>query len=297
MSYKAGFVALLGRPNVGKSTLLNAILGHKVAITAQKAQTTRNRITGILHRPDAQLILLDTPGIHRAQNELGKRMVKTSRLAAGGVDGLWHIVDISRPPKEEDRWVADICRNSGIPAWLIGNKADLVEHVEGRFEPYFKLFPYDRAFTVSALEETGLNDLIQAAMDSLPEGDPYFPEETITDQSEEFYVSEVIREKVLETTHDEVPHSVAVVVEERVPRSGTLIYVRATIFVERETQKAILIGQNGQMLKQIGLMSRKDLEEYYGKRVFLDLWVKVRRHWRDQESWLRRLGYRDPEKG
>lgn len=296
MSYRSGFVALLGRPNVGKSTLLNALLGRKVAITTDKPQTTRNRIHGILHRPDAQLILVDTPGVHKAHNLLGQRMMKASKRAAGDVDLLWHIVDISKPPKEEDQWVASMCQKAGIPTWLIGNKEDLVEHVEGRADPYLALMPYARYFLVSATRETGIETLMNQAFDELPEGDPYFPPDMVTDQSEDFYVGEIIREKALELTREEIPHSLAVVVDERTARSAELTYVRATLYVERPTQKAIVIGQKGQMLKQIGQVARQDLEEYYGHRVFIELWVKVRPRWRSQEQWLSRLGYQDPEK-
>lgn len=294
--YRSGFVALVGRPNVGKSTLLNALLGRKVAIATPKPQTTRNRIMGVIHRPDAQLVVVDTPGVHKALHKLGEQMNKTARQVIRHVDLIWHLVDISRPPTEEDRWVAAMCRQASAPVWLIGNKSDLVEHVQGRFAPYLALAPYQKQWAVSALTEKGCRELADAAMDMLPEGVPYFPEDMVTDQSEDFYVSEIIREKVLAVTRDEVPYSVAVVIEERTPRSPQLTYIRATIYVERESQKAIIIGQGGAMLKQIGRMSREELEQYYGHRVYLDLWVKVRARWRDQEDWLRRLGYGDAER-
>ncbi len=296
MSYRSGFVALLGRPNVGKSTLLNALLGRKIAITTDKPQTTRNRIQGILHRPDAQLVLVDTPGVHKAHNLLGQRMVKASKRVAGDVDLLWHIVDISKPPKDEDQWVAAMAQKTAIPTWLVANKKDLVEHLEGRVDPYLALMPYAAYFFVSAIEESGTEALVNKAFDELPEGDPYFPPDMVTDQSEDFYVGEIIREKALELTREEIPHSLAVVVEERTARSLALTYVRATLYVERPTQKAIVIGQKGQMLRQIGQVARRDLEEYYGHRVFIELWVKVRPRWRSQEQWLTRLGYQDPEK-
>ncbi|MCY0879142.1 MAG: GTPase Era [Firmicutes bacterium] len=295
MAYKSGFVALVGRPNVGKSTLLNALLGSKVAIATPKPQTTRNRIVGILHRPQAQLILVDTPGVHRAQHKLGEEMNRTARLSAQDADLLWHLVDLSRAPNEEDQWVADLCRRSGIPTWLVMNKADLVSDVQARSEPYRALMPYQDAFVISAAQETGLQRLVEAALDALPEGVPYYPPEMVTDQSEDFYVGEIIREKVLELTREEVPYSIAVIVEERVPRRPDLTYIRATILVERDGQKAILIGQGGRMLKEIGQRARQDLEAYYGHQVFLELWVKTRERWRDQEAWLRRLGYTPSE--
>ncbi|AEJ38914.1 Era family GTP-binding protein [Sulfobacillus acidophilus TPY] len=296
MAYKAGFVALVGRPNVGKSTLLNALLGRKVAIATPKPQTTRNRIVGIVHRPDGQLILLDTPGIHRAQHKLGQRMNQTARLTAREADLIWHIVDISRPPNEEDRWAASLCRQSQIPTWLIGNKSDLVADAAAGLAPYQELMGYQAHWIISAAHELGLTDLVERTFEVLPEGVPYYPEDMVTDQSEDFYVSEVIREHVLELTREEIPYSVAVVVEERTLRRPDLTYIRATIYVERDGQKAIVIGDGGRMLKQIGERARQDLEEYYRHRVFLDLWVKVREKWRNEESWLRRLGYREPDK-
>ncbi|MCL4351889.1 MAG: GTPase Era [Firmicutes bacterium] len=296
MSYHSGFVALVGRPNVGKSTLLNAVLDRKIAITAAKPQTTRNRIQGILHRENAQLILVDTPGVHKAHNLLGHRMVKTSKRAVGDVDLIWHIVDISKPPREEDQWVADMCQKTGIPTWLVGNKSDLVLNVVGREDPYLALMDYCGTFIVSATKEIGIQPLLDQTMARLPEGNPYFPPDMVTDQTEDFYIGEIIREKVLELTQDEIPHSLAVVVDEKAERPRQVMYIRATLFVERATQKAIIIGQHGQMLRQIGQESRKELEAYYDRRVFLDLWVKIRPHWRGQDQWLSRLGYQDPEK-
>ncbi len=296
MAYRSGFVALVGRPNVGKSTLLNALLGRKIAITAKKPQTTRNRIVGVLHRPEAQVVLVDTPGIHRPRHKLGQQMNKTARLSAKDADIIWHIVDISRPPNDEDRWVARFCETLQVPLWLVLNKADLVERVRDHWLPYQGLASYDNQFVISAARETGLEALVNAALNAMPEGDPYYPEDMVTDQSEDFYIAEVIREQVLEMTREEVPYSIAVAVEERTPRRPDLIYVRATVFVERDGQKAILIGEGGRMLKEIGRRARTELEAYFGKKVFLDLWVKTRERWRDQDAWLRRLGYSEPER-
>ena len=296
MAYRSGFVALVGRPNVGKSTLINALLGRKVAITTKKPQTTRNRIVGVLHRPEAQVVLVDTPGIHRPRHKLGQRMNRTARLSAKDADLVWHIVDVSRPPNDEDRTVAKFCQETGVPVWLILNKADLVERVRDRWDPFRELAPYDNQFVVSAAKETGLQALSDAVFDAVPPGDPYYPEDMVTDQSEDFYISEVIREQVLEMTREEIPYSVAVVVDERVNRRPDLTYVRATISVERDGQKAIIIGESGGMLKEIGRRARTELETYFGHQVFLDLWVKTRERWRDQDAWLRRLGYGDPER-
>lgn len=296
MSYRSGFVALVGRPNVGKSTLLNALLGRKVAIATAKPQTTRNRIVGILHRPDAQVVLVDTPGIHRAEHKLGERMNKTARISAKDADMIWHIVDISRPPNQEDRWVANMCRESQVPTWLVMNKADLVENVKERWDPYRSLMAYQNQLVISSEKETGLSVLVDEAFHFMPEGAPYYPEDMVTDQSEDFYVAEVVREQVLELTREEIPYSVAVTVEERVARKLDLTYVRATILVEREGQKGILIGEGGAMLKEIGRRARRELEAYFGHQVYLDLWVKTRERWRDQDAWLRRLGYEEPDR-
>ena len=295
MSYHSGFVALVGRPNVGKSTLLNAVLGRKIAIATPKPQTTRISIRGILHSASAQLVLVDTPGVHRATSKLGHHMVRSAKAEARGVDALWHIVDVSRPPREEDQWAADMCRAASAPTWLIANKSDLVGRVQERIRPYQELAPYQAWYEVSALKEKGLERLIGDALQALPEGDPYFPEDMVTDQPEDTYVGETIREQILMAVQDEVPHSVAVVVEERTRRSNDKIYVRATIYVERESQKAIIIGAKGKMLRKIGEQARVELETYYERSVYLDLWVKVRRHWREQEEWLKRLGFQDPE--
>lgn len=291
MAFRSGFVALVGRANVGKSTLLNALLDRKIAIASPKPQTTRISIRGIITRADAQLVLVDTPGVHRAGSPLSRRMARTTRGEARGVDRLWHIVDVSRPPREEDGFAADLCRAAGSPIWLVGNKADLVRDGEGRLAPYRTLAPYEAAFAVSARTEAGIETLLEAALAALPEGAAYFPEDMVTDQPEDVYVAEIVREKILMRLQDEVPHAVAVMVEERTRRDNGRMYIRATIYVERETQKAIVIGAGGAMLKAIGGDARRELEEYYGGPVYLDLWVKVRPHWREQEAWLNRMGF------
>ncbi len=291
MGFKSGFVALVGKPNVGKSTLLNAFLGRKSAIATAKPQTTRNRIQGVLHSPQGQIVFVDTPGIIKPRHKLDERLETSVRRAFKEVDVIAHVVDISKPPREEEIRVARMVSQSGQPAILIGNKSDLVLHTDGRLEPYLSLAPYRHTFAVSAQFEIGLDSVVATLWDLLPEGMPYFPEDVVTNQTEDFYISEVIREKILEQTRDEVPHSVAVTVEERQMRSEQLMYIRASIYVERDSQKAIIIGNRGQMLKQVGQLARRDLEEYYSKQVYLDLWVKVRGHWRDQDAWLTRLGY------
>ncbi|MBX5466792.1 MAG: GTPase Era [Firmicutes bacterium] len=294
--YRAGFVALVGRPNVGKSTLLNAILGRKVAITTPKPQTTRNLIRGIYHLPEGQIILVDTPGIHRPRTKLGERMVRSAESEMKDADLLWHVVDLSRPPRPEDERVAALCRAVPVPAWLVGNKVDLVRDGPGAAAPYLALGSYPRHFLISAQSGLGLDALVAETLAALPEGYPYFPEDVVTDQPEDFYVAEVVREKVLLFLAQEIPHSVAVVVEERTRRSERLVYIRAAIVVERDSQKGIVIGEGGRMLRRIGEAARLELEAYYGHAVYLDLWVKVRKRWRDQEEWLRRFGFSEPKR-
>lgn len=289
--YRAGFVALVGRPNVGKSTLLNAILGRKVAIATPKPQTTRNVIRGIYHAPHGQLILVDTPGIHRPRTKLAERMVKAAETQMKDVDLLWHIVDISRPPREEDERVARACAQVKTPTWLLANKVDLVRDPEPLLAGYLRLGDYPRHYLISAETGAGLDQLVADALAAMPEGFRYYPDEVVTDQPEDFYIAEVIREKVLLFLAQEIPHSVAVLVEERTRRSERLVYVRASIVVERDSQKGIVIGEGGRMLRRIGEASRLELEAYYGHAVYLDLWVKVRKRWRDQEEWLRRFGF------
>ncbi|CAB1129618.1 maturation of 16S RNA and assembly of 30S ribosomal subunit GTPase [Candidatus Hydrogenisulfobacillus filiaventi] len=291
--FRSGFVALAGRPNVGKSTLLNALVGSKVAIVAPKAQTTRNAIRGILHRPGLQAALVDTPGIHRPLHKLGERMVAQAERALREADLVWHVADLTRDPNEEDQRVAALLARQATPAWLVANKADALEpaRLAAREQAYAGLMAYRRRFTVSALTGAGLDALLAALAEALPPGPPFFPEDMVTDQAEDFYVAEVIREKVLLAVREEVPHAVAVTVEEKTAKGPDLTYIRAAIYVEREGQKAILIGEGGRMLKSIGQAARLDLEAYFGHRVYLDLWVKVRKHWRNEAGWLRRFGY------
>ncbi len=290
---KSGFVALAGRPNVGKSSLVNAFLGRKVAIVSDKPQTTRNRIVAALHGEGWQMVLLDTPGIHRPRHLLGEKLVRTATGTLSGVDLLWHVVDLSQAPgKGEDAVVRHF--PAGGRVLLVGNKRDLVpeEEAGGRLLSYAALYPYAGALPVSALSGKGLGDLREISLGFLPEGPAYYPEDTVTDQPETFVVAELIREKILHLTRDEIPHAVAVTVEEMEER-GELLYVRAVINVERESQKGIIIGQGGLRLREIGSLARSDLEAVLGTRVYLDLWVKVKKDWRNREGFLREMGLGD----
>lgn len=289
--YHAGFVALVGKPNVGKSTLLNAILGRKLAIVSPKPQTTRMPLRGILNRPDAQVVFVDTPGIHDPRTKLGTFMVDQARRAIPDADVICFVVDITMPPTRLDKKIADLVRRARVPKLLVLNKVDQ-RHKDGmaHLEAYRELGPWDMELAVSALREQGLETLVEQIVARLPGGTPLYPEDQVTDQSQREHAAELVREQVLRLTQQEVPHGVAVEVEEWEERERVL-YVRMTIYVERDSQKAIVIGANGSMLKRIGSAARQSIETALGRTIYLDLWVKPRANWRDDPSSLRWLGY------
>jgi len=290
--HRSGFVAVVGRPNVGKSTLMNAYLGQKVAIVSNKPQTTRNRLLGILTRPDAQVIFVDTPGIHRPFHKLGEHMVESALGALRDADVALFLVDVSVPPDPEDEMVARaVDRSSAGRKILVLNKADLVgpSDIDKHRQAYTRLATTDDDIVISATRGNNREELLRRVIAALPFGPRYFPEEQVTDQEERFLVAEFIREQVLRRTHQEVPHSVAVVIQEFKERRPDLTYVGATIWVERDSQKGIVIGEGGRMLKLIGSGARAQIEDMVGHKVFLDLWVKVRKLWRSDEAELRRL--------
>ena len=296
MEYRSGFVALVGRPNVGKSTLLNEVVGSKVAMVTEKPQTTRNGIRGILHTDDAELVLVDTPGMHRPRTRLGRTMVHTAQRAVSDVELVWQVVDLTRPPNEEDGWTAELVRRTAAPIWLVANKQDAVSDWRTALAPYRALAAYQAVYPVSAKTGAGVMELVSAALDRLPAGPQFFPDDMVTDQAEDFYVGEVVREHVMLDTRQEVPYQVAVQVEEKVHRRPDLTYIRATVLVARDSQRGILVGEGGRMLRAIGSRARTALEEYFGHQVFLDLWVKAVEDWTDRAEWLNRLGYREPER-
>lgn len=296
MEYKSGFVALVGRPNVGKSTLLNEVVGSKVAMVTQKPQTTRNGIRGILHTEDAELVLVDTPGMHRPRTRLGRTMVHTAQRAVSDVELVWQVVDLTRSPNEEDGWTAELARRTPAPIWLVANKQDAVSDWRTALAPYRALASYQAVYPVSAKTGDGVPELVAAALTRLPDGPQFFPDDMVTDQAEDFYVGEVVREHVMLETRQEVPYQVAVQVEEKIRRKPDLTYIRATLLVERDSQRGILVGEGGRMLRAIGSHARTALEEYFGHRVFLDLWVKAAEDWTDRADWLNRLGYREPKR-
>jgi GTP-binding protein Era len=295
--HRSGFVAVIGRPNVGKSTLMNRFVGEKVAIVSSKPQTTRTRILGILTRPDVQVIFVDTPGIHRPLHRLGEIMVSTATNAIPDADVVLLIVDVSVPPGEEDRMIADILeKQASAPVILVLNKMDRLppEKVEPHAEAYWGLAPFhDEWMMTVATEGANLDKLLERVIALLPEGPRYYPGEYITDQTEREIVAELVREQILRRTYHEVPHSIAVVVEEFKEREEDVMYIATNVFVERESQKGIIIGRGGRMIRQIGSDARQAIERMIGGKVYLDLWVKVRKGWREDDRALRRLGF-DP---
>jgi GTP-binding protein Era len=292
--FHSGFVSLVGRPNAGKSALLNALVGQKLAIVADKPQTTRTSIQGVVTLPQAQIVFLDTPGIHRADSPLNKRMMDTVRNSIEERDLLLFVADAARPFSEEDRRAMDLLRRTETPALLVLNKIDLVKEkarLLPQIERYKQAFEFADYLPVSATKGKGLDALRKAILDRLPEGPAYFPEDYVTDQPERFLAAELIREKVLSATRQEVPHSVAVAVDQwqETPR---LTRIFATIRVEREGQKAIIIGSKGAMLKRIGTLARQEMEKLFGVKIYLDLHVRLQPRWREKPAFLNALDWR-----
>jgi len=293
--HRSGYVAIVGRPNVGKSTLMNAYLGQKIAIVSDKPQTTRGRLLGVLTRPNCQIIFVDTPGFHRPRHKLGEYMVEVVRRALPDADVIVWLADVSEPPTREDKDIAAMLRKArDVPVILALNKADLVAEpatAETLAQAFLALGDFPRWLLVSAIRGDNREELLEMIVESLPPGPRYFPEEQITDQDERFVAAELIREQVLHHLREEVPHAVAVIIDEFKDRSENLSYIGATIAVERDSQKQIVIGRDGSMLKQIGRAARLEIERVLGRRIYLELWVKVIPKWRRDANQLRRLGY------
>ncbi len=294
MPFKSGFIAIIGRPNVGKSTLLNALLGEKISIVSKKPQTTRNIVRGVKNLEGAQIVFVDTPGLHRPKGLLNEFMVKEALRALSDVDGVVYLVDATREMDEVESFVMEHLEGLRCPVVLVVNKVDLVE--KGRILPlmerYSKAFPFREIVPISALTGDGLEDLVVVLVELLPEGPKYFPDDIITDQPERFIVSEIIREKVFMLTREEIPYSVAVVVEEFKERAErNLVSIKAAINVERDSQKGIIIGRKGEMLKRIGTSARRDIESLLGVRVYLELFVRVKKGWTKDKRALKDFGY------
>jgi GTP-binding protein Era len=292
--FQSGFVSIIGRPNAGKSTLLNALVGQKVAIVADKPQTTRTSIQGVLTTPEAQIVFLDTPGIHRADSPLNKRLMDQVRNSLEERDLLLFVADAARAFGEEDKRAIDVARRVETPVLLVLNKIDLVKEKAKLLpviEQYKQVYEFADYVPVSASKGTGLDELRKAIVDRLPEGPAYFPEDYVTDQPERFLAAELVREKVLLATRQEVPHSVSVTVDkwEETPR---LTRIYATIRVERDGQKAIVIGAKGAMLKRIGTLAREEMEKLFGVKIYLDLHVRVQPGWREKATFLNALDWR-----
>lgn len=292
-SYRSGFAGLIGRPNAGKSTLLNTLVGRKVAIISDKPQTTRNKILGVYTDERAQIVFLDTPGIHKPKHRLGEYMVDLARQTLKEVDVIVYVVDAAVEPGAGEEYILNCLKEVATPVVLVLNKIDLInedklskmrEFFQSRFEPAGIL-------PVSALHGTNVEKLPPMIIEHLPEGPQYYPPEQVTDQPARLIIAELIREKILLLTEEEVPHAVAVLVEDMVERPGGLLYLPITIYVERESQKGILIGKEGRMLKEVGTLARREIEALLGNRVYLDLRVRVKKDWRRKEGALRQLGY------
>lgn len=292
--FKSGFISLIGRPNVGKSTLLNLLLGEKIAIISDKPQTTRNRILAIKNHPGGQIIFLDTPGIHRAKSRLNQSMVKVALATYNEVDGVCFMIEADHPDNDENDFILETLKKVERPVFLVINKIDLIPKsaLLPIIERYSRLRPFVQIIPISALLGDGAEVLLGELLKVLPEGPKLFPEDMITDLPERFLVAELIREKVFQLTREEIPYATAVAVEDFKEREEkNLIVIKATIQVERESQKGILIGEKGQMLKEIGRLARQEIETLLGAKVYLELWVKVEKNWREDPRALRRLGY------
>ena len=296
-NFHSGFVAILGRPNVGKSTFLNRVVGQKIAIMSDKAQTTRNKIQGIYTEDDAQIVFIDTPGIHKPHSRLGDFMVESALSTLNEVDAVLFMVNATQKRGRGDDFIIERLKNVKKPIYLVINKIDQIhpDKLLQIMDDYRNTLDYAEVFPISALEGNNCPELIESLVNTLPEGPQYYPADQITDHPEKFIAGELIREKVLELTREEVPHSVAVVVDRIHREDAEKVLVQATIVVERNSQKGIIIGKGGKMLKQIGVKARKDIELMLGDKVYLELWVKVQPNWKDRQVDLQALGYKQDD--
>jgi len=292
-AFKSGFVAIVGRPNVGKSTLMNQVIGQKIAIMSDKPQTTRNKIHGVYTSEDKQVVFLDTPGIHKRQSKLGDYMNQTALNTLGEVEAALFLIDASEGMGGGDRYIAEQLKNVRTPVILVMNKIDKIEPeaLLPLIEEYRKLHDFAEIVPVSAKLGSNVSTLLEQIGKYLPEGPQYYPEDQVTDHPEQFVCAELIREKILQMTREEVPHSIAVTIEDMKVQDNGVVYISAVIFVERDSQKGIIIGKQGALLKEVGKRARQDIQNLLGSKIFMDLWVKVKKDWRNQDRVLRDLGF------
>ena len=293
--FKSGFVAVVGRPNVGKSTLINALIDDKIVIVSDKAQTTRNRIVCVYTDEKKQIVFMDTPGIHKPKHKLGEFMVDQAVDSLREVEAVLLVMAANEKRGPGDNFVIEQLRKVNVPVFLIVNKIDTMEKQDllEAIVSYENSYPFEAVVPISAKEKDNIEEVVNLLEKHLPEGPKYFPDDMITDQPERLIISDIVREKILLQTHDEIPHAIAVDVDEMKTRDDGTTYVRATIYVERDSQKGIIIGKQGAMLKTIGRQARGDVERLLATKVFLDLWVKVKKDWRNKSGMLSELGYRN----
>ena len=294
---KTGFVTLVGRPNAGKSTLLNQILDRKIAIVSDKAQTTRHRITGVLTNETGQIVFLDTPGIHKPRHKLGERMVEIAQSSLYDADVVYYLVDVNNDFGPGEQYILNQLQKTDVPVFLILNKIDRIEKQEvlALIAQWQNRMEFAEIFPLSARKGDNVEALVETTFNYLEEGPQFYPADSVTDQPEEVVIAELIREQILEATRDEVPHSIAVIVEQMKLRDDGKIYVGATIYVERDSQKGIIIGKAGTMLRKIGSRARREIEYLLGEKVYLDLWVKVNEDWRNKETAIKSLYLEDDD--
>lgn len=291
---KSAFIAIVGRPNVGKSSILNRLLGTKIAIVSSKPQTTRNRITGVLTEGEYQLVFFDTPGMHKPKNSLGKYMVRSVNESVGGVDCCMLVVEADKSPIQTELDFIDKFKALGMPAILVINKIDMIKDKEilmKQILEYSKLYDFEAIVPVSASDGNGMNELLEELKKQASEGGHFFEDDTLTDQPERVIASEIIREKILRLCNAEIPHGTAVVIEKMKTRENGILDIDATIFCEKESHKRILIGKNGAMLKKISTFARQDMERFFDCKVFLQVWIKVKEDWRNRAQLLQNFGF------
>ncbi|MDQ0088452.1 GTP-binding protein Era [Paenibacillus anaericanus] len=291
--FKSGFVAIVGRPNVGKSTLMNQIIGQKIAIMSDKPQTTRNKIHGVYTSEEMQIVFLDTPGIHKRQSKLGDFMNSTALNTLGEVEAVLFLVDAAEGLGGGDRFIAERLKEVRTPVILVLNKIDRIvpEQLLPMIDEYRKLHDFAEIIPISAKMGNNVDTLLEQISKYLPQGPQYYPDDQITDHPEQFVCAELIREKILNLTREEVPHSIAVSIEDMRVESNGFVRMSAVIFVERDSQKGIIIGKQGALLKEVGKLARHDIENLLGSKIFLELWVKVKKDWRNQDRVLKDLGF------